>query len=60
MREINGKTRTSGLIGNPVEHTLSPLIHNTLAKMYDINEDAVKQRKYRLKHKIIAMSYKFL
>ena len=30
--EINGKTRTCGLIGNPVEHTLSPMIHNTLAK----------------------------
>ncbi len=31
MREINGRTRTCGLIGNPVAHTLSPLIHNTLA-----------------------------
>lgn len=31
--EINGKTRTCGLIGNPVEHTLSPMIHNTLAKL---------------------------
>lgn len=30
--EINGNTRTCGLIGNPVEHTLSPMIHNTLAK----------------------------
>lgn len=29
---INGMTRTCGLIGNPVEHTLSPLIHNTLAE----------------------------
>ncbi len=29
--EINGRTRTCGLIGDPVEHTLSPLIHNTLA-----------------------------
>lgn len=29
---INGKTRVCGLIGNPVEHTLSPLIHNTLAR----------------------------
>lgn len=28
---INGKTRTCGLIGNPVEHTMSPAIHNTLA-----------------------------
>ena len=28
---INGKTRTCGLIGKPVEHTMSPLIHNTLA-----------------------------
>lgn len=30
--DINGKTRTCGLIGNPVEHTLSPMIHNTLAE----------------------------
>lgn len=29
--KIDGKTRICGLIGNPVEHTLSPLIHNTLA-----------------------------
>ncbi len=29
--EINGKTRICGLIGYPVEHTLSPVIHNTLA-----------------------------
>lgn len=32
MREINGYTRTCGLIGNPVEHTMSPVIHNTLAE----------------------------
>lgn len=31
LNEINGYTRTCGLIGNPVEHTLSPVIHNTLA-----------------------------
>lgn len=29
---IDGYTRTCGLIGNPVEHTLSPLIHNHLAE----------------------------
>lgn len=34
---INGKTRTCGLIGNPVEHTMSPVIHNTLAKELEIN-----------------------
>ena len=33
MQNIDGKTRTCGLIGNPVEHTLSPMIHNTLAQM---------------------------
>lgn len=32
MGRINGSTRTCGLIGNPVAHTLSPLIHNTLAE----------------------------
>ncbi len=37
MRDINGKTRTCGLIGNPVEHTLSPIIHNTLAEDLGIN-----------------------
>lgn len=35
--KINGKTRTCGLIGNPVEHTMSPVIHNTLAKELGIN-----------------------
>lgn len=34
---INGKTRTCGLIGNPVEHTMSPAIHNNLAKQMDID-----------------------
>ncbi len=29
---IDGCTRTCGLIGNPVEHTMSPAIHNTLAQ----------------------------
>jgi len=29
---INGNTRTCGLIGCPVEHTMSPAIHNTLAE----------------------------
>lgn len=29
---IDGKTNVCGLIGNPVEHTLSPMIHNTLAE----------------------------
>lgn len=31
--KIDGYTRTCGLIGNPVEHTMSPAIHNTLAEM---------------------------
>ena len=29
---IDGRTRLCGLIGNPVEHTMSPAIHNTLAE----------------------------
>lgn len=31
MQQIDGHTRLCGLIGNPVEHTMSPVIHNTLA-----------------------------
>lgn len=33
----NGTTRTCGLIGNPVAHTLSPVIHNTLAEELEQN-----------------------
>ncbi|MCM1160676.1 MAG: shikimate dehydrogenase [Roseburia sp.] len=35
--KINGKTQTCGLIGNPVEHTLSPVIHNHLAEWENRN-----------------------
>lgn len=35
--QIDGRTKTCGLIGNPVEHTLSPLIHNTLSGLLGIN-----------------------
>lgn len=37
MMKINGYTRTCGLIGNPVEHTMSPVIHNTLAEELEEN-----------------------
>lgn len=33
----NGHTRTCGLIGNPVEHTLSPLLQNFLAEETGVN-----------------------
>ncbi len=33
----NGHTRTCGLIGNPVEHTLSPLLQNYLAEETGMN-----------------------
>lgn len=35
--KTDGRTRTCGLIGNPVEHTLSPVIHNTLADAFSHN-----------------------
>lgn len=34
---IDGYTQTCGLFGNPVEHTMSPAIHNTLAKEMGLN-----------------------
>lgn len=34
---ITGTTRVCGLIGNPVEHSISPLIHNKLAKRLGID-----------------------
>lgn len=38
MKEgIDGRTRTLGVIGNPVAHTLSPVIHNGLAELLGHN-----------------------
>ena len=36
MIEIDGKTRLIGLMGNPVEHTLSPVIHNGISERMGI------------------------
>ena len=35
---IDGKTRLLGLLGDPVEHTMSPVIHNTLSDVLGFNE----------------------
>lgn len=37
MNIVDGKTGVLGLIGKPVEHTLSPVIHNMLAEEYGLN-----------------------
>lgn len=34
---MDGKTRVYGLIGDPIEHSLSPLIHNSIAEMFKEN-----------------------
>lgn len=34
---IDGRTRLIGLIGNPVEHTLSPVIHNGISEKMNIS-----------------------
>lgn len=36
-QEITGTTRVCGLIGNPVQHTFSPAIHNPLAEAMGID-----------------------
>lgn len=47
---VNGKTRICGLLANPIEHTLSPILHNTLAEKTGINLVYVpfKPEKYNL------------
>lgn len=35
--KIDGRTGLLGLMGNPVEHTLSPVIHNTLSEILQKN-----------------------
>ena len=37
MNNIKGTTRVCGLIGNPVGHSISPVIHNTLADIMGID-----------------------
>lgn len=37
VRVVNGKTALYGVLGDPVEHTMSPFIHNTLFKHLNLN-----------------------
>ncbi|MCR4808088.1 MAG: shikimate dehydrogenase [Lachnospiraceae bacterium] len=37
MTEINGQTALYGIIGNPIGHTMSPIIHNTISSQMGIN-----------------------
>lgn len=37
IMKIDGKTKVFGLIGNPVEHSFSPFIHNTIASLLGDN-----------------------
>ena len=34
---VNGKTKVLGILGNPVSHTFSPFIHNTISKKINKN-----------------------
>lgn len=34
---INSQTRVCGIIGKPIEHSLSPIIHNAAAEHYNLN-----------------------
>jgi shikimate dehydrogenase len=34
---VGGKTKLTGLIGNPIEHTVSPVLHNSLFSMMGID-----------------------
>ena len=36
-REISGQTRLCGVIGDPVEHTVSPAMHNAAFKSLGID-----------------------
>lgn len=38
MQQIDGHTRLLGLLGNPIGHTLSPVIHNTLSELLNYNQ----------------------
>jgi len=37
MMQVNGKTKVYGIIGNPIEHTMSPLMHGMIADALGID-----------------------
>lgn len=34
---INGETKLLGVIGNPIEHSISPVLHNTISRYFGLN-----------------------
>jgi shikimate dehydrogenase len=34
---ISGKTRVCGVIGDPIEHSLSPIMHNSAFQALDVD-----------------------
>src|SRR3989338_6991562 len=49
IKKINKNTKIVGLIGNPVEHSWSHIMHNAAFDAFDINAVYLKFRVYRLK-----------
>ena len=54
---VNGKTEVYGLMGCPIEHTMSPLIHNYIAAKYNHNQIYIpfEVNKNNLKEAVIGL-----
>lgn len=50
---VKGDTKVFGLLGNPVEHSISPQIHNTLSKKMGINSVYVPYHVTNLKDALL-------
>ena len=52
MKEITGHTKLTGLLGSPVAHSISPMMHNEAFRQLNLETQTIIRLKLKALHQI--------